>query len=756
MGVLHGGNGQPVGPPCRRPGRCLRPAARAGVRHPAAPMKRSGIPAGQVRLPAVGVAEAAHLRADFFGAREREAGGAHPAGDAAEDLPVRQRVAGRRDGPPDQLHPALAVDEGAVGFGGRRRRQHQVRGAVGFRRVDVLENQEIGRDCRRGGQLAQQVQHPAPPPRPELPGVPAPGRGRHGHSPDLFREPAVRVVVQRHAARERLRVGAGGQRTDQVVLRRQRHEPGAGGVGQLGQDREDFRRPVALHELGADQDHGAFGFPQQPGGLTEVAVPAGGARPGRSRSRRLDAVQQAAEQAGFAARRRLQPDLGEQAVAVAMRIHGDEADPLLERPPQGHPDHRASEAGIQTHGQDDLGRGQGRQRHAPAQEAEVGVERRPVEDPGRGVHLVGAHDHPGELLGDVQVLGAAVGGCQQGELLRRTGGELLGHQRGGLVPGDFRGDRAVAGIGVPEPPVAADQLRVAEAPLDAELPLVHHGIVGGQAPDDPFVLHQQPELTAHAAERAGGGLLPVGLALPGPGFLAQGAGRAHRHAGAAELAAARHVGAVEGRPDDGVAPAVLVRQHVGGPDLLAHPDTPPAEDAQVVIAVVEGILRLHPEVAVVDRVIDAVDAHGFRHRLQLAQRVLGAVPAARGDPGLADGGHELLALGLLVADQAAGGVLRQEELQDVPAHGLDLGGPGAHDHPLFHRGGAGGGKGAHPLDLDDAHAATAVRRQAVEIAQGGDLDAVGAGRLQDRGAPGGGDRPVVDAQRDGGLLGAHC
>ena len=66
---------------------------------------------------------------------------------------------------------------------------------------------------------------------------------------------------------------------------------------------------------------------------------------------------------------------------------------------------------------------------------------------------------------------------------------------------------------------------------------------------------------AQAAERAGGGLDAVGLAVPLRHLVGERARGADRHAGAAELAAGRHVRGAEGRPDQRPRPAVLEREH---------------------------------------------------------------------------------------------------------------------------------------------------------------------------------------------------
>ena len=73
----------------------------------------------------------------------------------------------------------------------------------------------------------------------------------------------------------------------------------------------------------------------------------------------------------------------------------------------------------------------------------------------------------------------------------------------------------------------------------------------------------------------------------------------------------------------------------------------------------------------------------------------------------------------------------EQHVQQIVAQLAHFGAVRLDQHAVFHRRGAGGGSVGPPLHLNDAHAAAAVRWQTGEIAQGGDINVVRAGRLQD-------------------------
>ena len=73
---------------------------------------------------------------------------------------------------------------------------------------------------------------------------------------------------------------------------------------------------------------------------------------------------------------------------------------------------------------------------------------------------------------------------------------------------------------------------------------------------------------------------------------------------------------------------------------------------------------------------------------------------------------------------------------------------GLDDHPVGHLGGAGGGQAAPALDLDQAGPARAGGLEPRVVAQGGDLQALAAGHVQD-GFPGlGGDALALEFDVD--------
>ena len=86
-----------------------------------------------------------------------------------------------------------------------------------------------------------------------------------------------------------------------------------------------------------------------------------------------------------------------------------------------------------------------------------------------------------------------------------------------------------------------------------------------------------------------------------------------------------------------------------------------------------------------------------------------------------------------LAGEAVEGVPDEYHLDDGLAGGQDPGAVGRDDHPLGERGRAGGEKFGVLLGLDEADAACAAWRQCRMIAERRDVDAVGPGRLEDRG-----------------------
>ena len=105
------------------------------------------------------------------------------------------------------------------------------------------------------------------------------------------------------------------------------------------------------------------------------------------------------------------------------------------------------------------------------------------------------------------------------------------------------------------------------------------------------------------------------------------------------------------------------------------------------------------------------------------------------------------ALPALVALGAVQGVGDEEELDDLPPHPVEPLRAGRHEDALRRGRGAGGHGFAEALDLDDAEPAGAEGEQALMVAEGGDVDAPLARRLQDR-LPGARRYPfAVDGQR---------
>jgi len=101
------------------------------------------------------VREAGDARRDLFVDLRRggevKASRAHGPGDAAEDLPVRERLTGRWDRPVQAEDSTLSVDDAPVDLGERGGRQRKVDGVMRFGPEDALRDDEGAGAIRAGG-----------------------------------------------------------------------------------------------------------------------------------------------------------------------------------------------------------------------------------------------------------------------------------------------------------------------------------------------------------------------------------------------------------------------------------------------------------------------------------------------------------------------------------------------------------------------------------------------------------------------------
>ena len=110
-------------------------------------------------------------------------------------------------------------------------------------------------------------------------------------------------------------------------------------------------------------------------------------------------------------------------------------------------------------------------------------------------------------------------------------------------------------------------------------------------------------------------------------------------------------------------------------------------------------------------------------------------------------GHVLqLALAAGIADGAIEGMVAEQHFEHGLARLRDLRAFGGDDHALGDRRGAGGLQLGHLLDADDAHAAGGLERKAGVVAEGGNLDAVGAAGFNEQRARGCGELLAVDSE----------
>ena len=93
-------------------------------------------------------------------------------------------------------------------------------------------------------------------------------------------------------------------------------------------------------------------------------------------------------------------------------------------------------------------------------------------------------------------------------------------------------------------------------------------------------------------------------------------------------------------------------------------------------------------------------------------------------------------------------MLRKQQLHVGAARLAGLGAVGVDHHAVEHVVVAGGNQLVAALNLDHAHAAATDLVQIAQIAQGGNLDADGLGRIQDRGMLGNHDLAIIDSELD--------
>ena len=127
------------------------------------------------------------------------------------------------------------------------------------------------------------------------------------------------------------------------------------------------------------------------------------------------------------------------------------------------------------------------------------------------------------------------------------------------------------------------------------------------------------------------------------------------------------MGPAERGPDSCLLPALFEAQGPVQTDIVAHPHTAAAQNAQVIVPVVERVFLFQREVPVINRVRRLRQADLFHYILELAQGVVRAVVAARRHTDLADRSLEFGAVIFFPAEETACRMLAQEELQHLLA-----------------------------------------------------------------------------------------
>ena len=216
---------------------------------------------------------------------------------------------------------------------------------------------------------------------------------------------------------------------------------------------------------------------------------------------------------------------------------------------------------------------------------------------GDDVHVVRAHHDARELLGDVELLVRVARARDEAEALVPVRREAVGRGLERVFPrrlhelaaaADQRVLKAALVVHVVEPELA----------LEAGLPQVHRRVELRDRAD--HLLPAVDLVRHHAADRALGAdrLLRARGPLPLVVALHQRTDRADVDAGAAELAPGFQQRGAHDRAHEHLAGALGQRERHVAAQLVAGARAPRAHDAQVVVAVVEGVLRLDLELPV--------------------------------------------------------------------------------------------------------------------------------------------------------------
>jgi len=165
---------------------------------------------------------------------------------------------------------------------------------------------------------------------------------------------------------------------------------------------------------------------------------------------------------------------------------------------------------------------------------------------------------------------------------------------------------------------------------------------------------------------------------------------------------------------------------------LADTHTAPAENAQVVVAVEEGVIMLDRQPSIGDGVGDVFQIQIVYQFRDLAPTILRAVLASRCHSCLADGTLIIIAIGSAFTKKASVRVLRKDEREDFLSQILEGFCLGAYDHALGDGHCAGCGETAHVLDFHHTESTGTDWCELGMMAQGRDVDAVGPSGLEDR------------------------
>jgi hypothetical protein len=116
---------------------------------------------------------------------------------------------------------------------------------------------------------------------------------------------------------------------------------------------------------------------------------------------------------------------------------------------------------------------------------------------------------------------------------------------------------------------------------------------------------------------------------------------------------------------------------------MTNPDTTPAENAQIIISVKEGVFFINLKISVNRREIDFFDLDSLDDILQVTPAIIGTKHTPGDFPDFPYGRFKIVTILFFGAHKARIGMLGQNKPEDVFARFAQLRRVGSHFHPLL-------------------------------------------------------------------------